>query len=135
MALFWVVPVATAVLILSKRWQRKNNKNIYDKKRIVSEQIQEGLDTIQEIKSYSNEDKYIDELNNKLDDYETNLTRGELMTGVLVNSAQSILKLGLASVIIFGAYLLTTGGVDLFKYFIFLIVGSRIYEPVGRSIQ
>jgi ATP-binding cassette subfamily B protein len=132
LALFWVVPVATAVVLLSKTWQRKNHQRIYDKKRNVSEHIQEGLDTIQEIKSYSNEERYLDELSVKLADYEDHLTRGELMTGVLVNSALSILKLGLASVIIFGGHLLATGGADLFTYLMFLMVGSRVYEPVGE---
>jgi ATP-binding cassette subfamily B protein IrtB len=131
LALFWVVPAAAAVILLSKKRQRKNNKLIYDKKRNVSEQIQEGLDTIQEIKSYSNEKKYLDELNEKLGDYEKNLTRGELMTGVLVHGAQSLLKLGMASVIIIGARLLSTGNIDLFTYFMFLIIASRIYEPIS----
>jgi ATP-binding cassette subfamily B protein IrtB len=131
LALFWVVPAAAAVILLSKKRQRKNNKLIYDKKRNVSEQIQEGLDTIQEIKSYSNENKYLDELNEKLGDYEKNLTRGELMTGVLVHGAQSLLKLGMASVIIIGARLLSTGNIDLFTYFMFLIIASRIYEPIS----
>ncbi|MCG8570792.1 MAG: ABC transporter ATP-binding protein/permease [Spirochaetes bacterium] len=132
LALFWVVPVAAFIVIISKKWQIKNNKYIYDKKRNVTEKIQEGLETIQEIKSYNNENKYLDELNDKLDDYERNLTRGELMTGVLVNSAQSVLKLGLASVIITGAYLLARGSVDLFTYLMFLIIGSRIYEPINE---
>ncbi|WP_321430878.1 ABC transporter ATP-binding protein [uncultured Methanolobus sp.] len=132
LALFWVVPVAAAVVILSKKMQQKNNKIVYDKKRNVTEQIQQGLETIQEIKAYSNEDKYLEELDAKLDDYEKNLTQGELFTGVLVNSAQSILKLGLVSVIIVGANLLVTGGVDLFTYLIFLMVASRIYEPVNE---
>jgi ATP-binding cassette subfamily B protein len=132
LALFWVVPAAAAVILLSKKWQRKNNKLIYDNKRNVSEHIQEGLDTIQEIKSYSNEKKYLDELDEKLDDYEKILTRGELITGVLVNGAQGLLKLGLASVIIVGARLLSTGSLDLFTYFMFLIVASRIYGPVNE---
>jgi ATP-binding cassette subfamily B protein len=132
LALFWVVPVAGTIVILSKKMQQKNNKIVYDKKRNVTEQIQQGLETIQEIKAYSNEDKYLEELDAKLDDYEKNLIRGELFTGVLVNSAQSILKLGLVSVIIVGANLLATGGVDLFTYLIFLIVASRIYEPVSE---
>ena len=96
----------------------------------MSEQIQEGLDTIQEIKAYNNEQKYLDQLGAKLDTYESVLTRGELITGVLVNSSQSILKLGLASVIIIGARLLAAGTVDLFAYLIFLVVGSRIYDPI-----
>jgi ATP-binding cassette subfamily B protein len=45
-ALFWVVPVAFGVILLSKRKQKKNHKMIYDEKRKVSEEIQEGLDTI-----------------------------------------------------------------------------------------
>lgn len=132
LALFWVVPIAAMVILLSKKYQRKNNQIIYDKKRNVSEEIQEGLDTIQEIKSYNNEVKYLDVLNEKLNDYEKNLVRGELMTGVLVNCAQSILKLGLASVIIIGARLLSAGSVDLFTYLIFLIIASHIYEPVNE---
>ena len=132
LALFWVVPVATAVLLLSKRWQRKNHKRIYDRKRDVSEQIQEGLETIQEIKAYNNEGRYLDQLNTKLDVYESVLTRGELITGVLVNSSQSILKLGLASVIIIGARLLSAGTVDLFTYLVFLVVGSRVYDPINE---
>lgn len=132
LALFWVVPVAAAVILLSKKRQRTDHKIIYDKKRTVSEQIQQGLENIQEIKAYNNEDKYLAELNEKLDDYEKHLTRIELVTGVLLNSAQSILKLGLASVIIVGADLLATGNVDLFTYLIFLVIGSRIYEPVNE---
>jgi len=132
LALFWVVPAAMAVVILSKKLQRKSHKLIYDKKRKVSDCIQEGLETIQEIKSYNHEDKYLDDLNQTLDDYEENLTRGELMAGVMVNGAQGLLKLGLASVIIAGARLLSTGSVDLFTYFMFLIVASRIYSPIDE---
>jgi ATP-binding cassette subfamily B protein len=132
LALFWVVPVAAAVIILSKKRQRTDHKIIYDKKRNVTEQIQQGLENIQEIKAYNNEDKYLGELNEKLDDYEKHLTRIELITGVLLNSAQSILKLGLASVIIVGADLLATGNVDLFTFLVFLVIGSRIYEPVNE---
>ena len=132
LALFWVVPVAAAIVFISKRSQLKNNKTVYDKKRTVSEQIQEGLDNIQEIKAYNNEDKYMDGLNQKLDNYESNLTRVELMTGVMVNSSQSILKLGLASVIIIGASLLSADTVDLFTYLMFLVIASRIYDPINE---
>ena len=131
LALFWVVPVAAALVFLSKKRQEKNNKLIYDKKRHVSEQIQEGLCAIQEIKSCANERQYLDELEQKLDDYEKHLTRGELLTGVLVNSAQSVLKLGMATTIIMGARLSAAGRIDLFTFLVFLIIASRIYEPVN----
>jgi ATP-binding cassette subfamily B protein len=98
----------------------------------VSEHIQEGLDIIQEIKSYGNEEKYSAKLKEHLNNYERELTKGELVTGVLVNSAQSFLKLGLASVIIVGAKLLATGETNLFTYLIFLLVASRIYDPINE---
>ncbi|MCG8550622.1 MAG: ABC transporter ATP-binding protein/permease, partial [Desulfobacterales bacterium] len=131
LALFWVVPAAALMILLSKKSQRKGHKVIYHTKRGVSEYIQEGLETIQEIKSYNHEKEYLEELNQKLDDYEKSLIRGELMAGVMVNGAQGLLKLGLASVIIIGARLLSAGSVDLFTYLIFLIVGSRIYDPIN----
>lgn len=135
LALFWVVPFALAIVLFSKKKISKEFKVHYQDKRAVTEQIQEGLETIQEIKSYNREDNYLQKLDEKIDAYEKIQTKGELMTGVLVNSAQSFLKLGLASVIIVGANLLTAGTIDLFTYLIFLVVGSRIYAPIDEVMN
>lgn len=135
LALFWVVPIALAVILLAKRNMRKGNESNYLNKRAVSEQIQEGLETIQEIKSYNREDDYLDKLDEKIGTYEKVLTRNELTTGIFVNGSQSILKLGLASVIIVGAHLLATGMLDLFTYLIFMVIGSRIYAPIHEVLN
>lgn len=130
LALFWVVPIALVIVLLAKRKIYKNFKINYHDKRAVTEHIQEGLDTIQEIKSYNQEEGYLTNLDAKLKQYEKTQTRGELLTGIFLNGAQSILKLGMASVIIAGAGLLAVGTIDIFTYLIFLIVGSRIYSPI-----
>lgn len=135
LALFWVVPVALAVILLAKRSMLKSNESNYLNKRAVSEQIQEGLDTVQEIKSYNQEEDYLGKLDERIDTYEKVLTRNELMLGILVNGSQSILKLGLASVIIVGAGLLATGRVDFFTYLIFMVIGSRIYAPINEVMN
>ena len=135
LALFWVVPIAFAVILLAKREMRKGNESLYLNKRHVSEHIQEGLETIQEIKSYNREEDYLEELDKKITVYENVLTRNELLMGVLVNGAQSFLKLGLASVIIVGAHLLSTGVLDFFAYLIFMVIGSRIYAPVNEVMN
>lgn len=132
LALFWVVPLAFAILFISKKKMRKDFRDSYLHKRNVSEHIQEGLEAVQEIKSYNKEEDYLRNLNEKINKYEQTQTEGELMTGVLVNGAQSLLKLGLASVIIVGAKLLATGDVDLFAYLIFMVIGSRVYGPVSE---
>ena len=132
LALFWVVPLAFAILFISKKKMRKDFRDSYLHKRNVSEHIQEGLEAVQEIKSYNKEEDYLRNLNEKINKYEQTQTEGELMTGVLVNGAQSLLKLGLSSVIIIGAKLLVTGDVDLFTYLIFMVIGSRVYAPVSE---
>lgn len=132
LALFWVVPFAAAVIAFSKKRQHKEFVSGYQIKRQVSEEIQEGLETIQEIKSYNQEAKYLDDLNQIIDSYERQLIRGELLVGGLVNTAQSFLKLGLASVIIVGANLITTGSIDNLTFLVFLMVASRIYAPINE---
>ena len=135
LSLFWVVQLAMAILLFSKKAILKSNETNYLKKRAVTEHIQEGLDTIQEIKSYNQECDYLKKLDVRIDTYEKMLTRNELTLGILVNGSQSILKLGLASVIIVGANMLANGSVDLFTYLIFMVIGSRIYNPLNEVMN
>lgn len=134
-ALFWVVPVAMGILLLSNRSMRRSNTVNYKNKRAVTEVIQEGLDTIQEIKSYGQERRYTAKLDLAVDYYERVMTRGELMLGVLVNGSQSILKLGLATVVIAGAGLVAAGTVDVFTFLVFLVIGSRVYSPINEVLN
>lgn len=134
-ALFWVVPLAAAILLFSKKEIQKSNESNYLNKRMVTEHIQEGLDTIQEIKSYNQERDYLEKLDASIDTYEKVLSRNELVLGILVNGSQSVLKLGLASVIIVGANLLASGTIDLFTYLIFMVIGSRVYAPISEVMN
>jgi len=135
LALFWPVPVAIAILLVSKRKMSLGNRRNYLNKRAASEVIQEGLDTVQEMKACCREAEYIGSLNKTLDRYERELIKGEALTGVFVNGAQSFLRLGLASVIITGALLQHAGGCTLFTYLIFLIIGARVYAPVNEVLN
>ena len=74
-------------------------------------------------------------LDEKIDKYEHQLTRSELLMGIAVNGSQSILKLGLASVIIVGASLVASGQTELFTYLIFMVIGSRIYAPINEVLN
>jgi ATP-binding cassette subfamily B protein len=130
LAMFWVVPLATAVIFISKKKTMRIHRGLYQTKRDVSEQIQEGLDCVREIKSCNREADYLEQLNAKIDLYEQGQTRDELFIGVLTNVSQSVLKLGMASVIIVGASLLSRGAMELFTYLIFILVASRIYAPI-----
>ena len=135
LSLAWVVPVAFGVLAVAKGQMKRSNQTNYANKRKVSEHIQEGLDLMQEIKAYSMEKAYTDELDRKADAYEKAMTRGELLLGMTVNGAQSLLKLGLPSVISAGAWMLATGRTDVMIYLMFLVIGSRIYAPLNEVLN
>ena len=123
------------MVLLSKKTMSRRNKENYLKKRAVSEKIQEGLENIQEIKACNREREYLQGLYAKIDTYERDQTRGELLLGVLVNGAQSVLKLGLASVIIVGAAMISQENLDLFTWLVILTLGSRIYSPIDEVLN
>jgi len=130
LALFWVVPFSAAILFFAKKRIDKGNQSVYQSKRDMSEKINEGLDTVQEIKSYNQEEVYVEELDTQIDNYEKQLVSGELFAGMMINSAQGFLKLGLAGVIIVGAGMVAAGTTSLFVYFIFLMISASIYNPI-----
>lgn len=132
LALFWVVPFASLVILVSKKIQNREFLAGYQIKREVTEHIQEGLENIGEIQSYQQEAAYLKTVHETIDRYEKQLIKGELFVGGLVNTSQSLLKLGLVSVIIVGVNLLIAQRIDLFTYLVFLLVASRIYAPMGE---
>ena len=135
LAVFWVVPVALLVFYLSRKFQNRLHTKIYHLKRDISDNIQEGLDSVHEIKSYNREDDYSSTLNAKLDNYEKFLINNELLLGALINFTHVLLKLGLPSVILAGAYLLATGSVSIFAYLVFLVVTARVYNPIMEVLE
>ena len=128
--LFWVVPLALAILLLSKHRLDILFDRHYHVKRGVTEQIQEGLECVQEIKSYNGEAAYCRSFDHRLHLYEKGLIRGELVVGVLLNLSIMLLKLGLPTVILLGAWLLQRGDISVFVYMAFLIVSAMVYNPV-----
>jgi ATP-binding cassette subfamily B protein len=130
LAVFWVVPVALLVFSLSRKFQKKSHHKLYLKKREISDHIQEDLDAIYEIKSYNRENEFRNHLNSKLDSYEKTMIDGELIIGSLINVSYAILKLGLPTVILYGAWLLSTGSVSIFAYLVFLVITARVYNPI-----
>lgn len=129
LAMFWVVPVGFLVFYLSRKIMSRDHATVYKQKRVITDQIQDGMDMVQEIKSYNKETDYLQELNADLDTYEKQLIKGELIGGALLNLSHFMLKLGFPSVIFAGAFLLAGGTINLFTYLVFLVIVGRIYDP------
>ena len=129
-ALFWVVPAAALLIALSKKIQDHWFVNSYNMRRVVIEDIQEGLENVQEIRSYSGEAAYLSNFDKDCINYEKTQMDSDIKVGVFLNSAQGILKMGLATVLITGARLWTKGEIDLFTYLMFIVCAATIYNPV-----
>jgi ATP-binding cassette subfamily B protein IrtB len=135
LAVFWVVPVAALIFLLSRKLQNRMRVKLYNLKRDISDSIQEGLDSVYEIKSYNRENDFSGRLDSKLDNYEKYLIKAELLMGACINVSYVVLKLGLPSVILAGAYLLSTGSVSIFEYIVFLVITARIYNPIMDALN
>lgn len=130
LSLFWVVPFAIMVLLLARHRLSAVFTQLYQVKRGVTEQIQEGLECIQEIKSYNGDTKYNTTFDTRLKEYEHELFKHEWIAGAFVNLSAVLLKLGMPTVILIGAWLTQIGSVQPFAYIAFLIVSAMVYNPI-----
>lgn len=130
LSLFWVVPLAASIMLLSRHKIKYGLAKVHTAKLHVSRCIQEGVEEIQEIKAYNGEGAYMEELNHRLEAYERGLLREELVAGGSVVSSHAVLRLGLATVVVVGAWLYGQGAVSLFTYVVFLLLGASVYQPI-----
>ena len=99
----------------------------------VSDGIQEALENVREIRAANQEERYLTGLYEKIDQHEKVTIRGELTTGLFVNAASVIMRLGVATTILTGASLILSGQID-FMLFLFLLVITRVYAPFDQSL-
>lgn len=134
-AALWVLPVSFAIVICSEKVQDKLNKKQMDYKMACADGIQEGLESIRDLQAYNYQDDYMNGLDTKIHAVEKHAIVTELGMALFVGSAQMILKLGIATVALTGGYLLARGKIDIITFFMFLMVVSRIYDPMQVSLQ
>ena len=135
LAVLWVVPAAVLLTAGSKKIQDSfGTKNILNK-RAVADCIQEGLETIRDIKACSRQKAYMEKLEEKLAAMEKGSIHSELATGVFVCSAQAFLRLGLATTILTGGALLAAGELSFLYFLGFLFAAARLYDPLGLVLQ
>lgn len=134
LAALWVLPVSFLVG-LSQKVQRKLNQKSMDAKMACADGIQECIETVRDLKANNAEERYLEGLDQKIKAVEKRAILTELGTAVFVVSAQMILKLGIATVALVGGVLLTGGSLDILTFFLFLLVVSRLYDPLQSALQ
>lgn len=130
-ALLWVVPVSLLLVWLSRRLEKRYVEKSLVTRRAATDAMQEVLECVPEIKACNQKERYIAELNRKLDEAEKDSIRGELVTGSVVTAAQSFLKLGIATTVLTGVLLMASGELALVPFLLFLVAATRFYDPIG----
>ena len=135
LASVWVLPVAFLIVVFSSKVQNYFNRKQRKAGVELEEGVQECIETLRDLKSNNAEYKYIKKLNVKIKNVETQKIKSEIATAVFVVSASFILKLGIATVALAGSILLVNGEITVAEMFLFLIVASRLYEPLEGALQ
>ena len=135
LAALWVLPVSFLIVGCSGSVQKNLNKKQMDLKMASAHGIQEGLESMRDLRAYHTQDDYMKGLDAKIKAGEKHAIVTELGTAVFVGSAQMILKLGIGTVALVGGSLLIKGQLDVLTFFMFLLVVSRIYDPMQVSLQ
>ncbi len=134
LAAIWVVPIAISIVLFSDKVQNRYNRRNMESKVDLADHIQEGLETFQDIRANDAEQKYLDDLYPRIDLVEKRAIQAELGVAYFVLSGQMILKVGIATVALTGAYLLSAGTLDVVSFFMFLLVASRLYDPMSGAL-
>lgn len=135
LAAVWCVPVSFLLVVLAKR--KLSNAGFKDRQKqlVRTEKIQETLETIRDLKANHYTQQYLNEVDQVIDDCEKSQIKTELTNALFVVSSQLILKLGIVTVVIYGVTSLINQTIDLKVFMLFLIVASRLYDPLSGTLQ
>ena len=135
LAAMWVLPVSLAIVAFSGKVQNYFTRKQTQAKLAVADGIQEALETMRDLKSNNAEGKYLDALDKKIDKLEGRMIKSELGAAMFVIPASMILKLGMGTVALVGGILLAESTLTVLSFFMFLLVASRLYDPLASSLQ
>ena len=135
LAALWVIPVSAAIVLCSYRVQDRVQSRTMAVKMTCADGIQEFIESIRDLKASNAEQGYLGGLSRKIRAVEKQTIAAELTNAVFVTSAGTVLKLGIASVALTGSVLLLSGRIDVLTLFLFLLVASRLYDPMQGALQ
>lgn len=135
LAALWVIPVSVLIVILSYKVQDKVLVKLMTAKMSCADGIQEYIETVLDLKANNAEGNYLSGLKNKIKGVEKSNIKAELTTAVFVTGAGMVLKLGIATVALVGSALLVNGTLGVLTFFMFLLVASRLYDPMQAALQ
>ena len=135
LASLWVLPVSFGIILASAGIMRVRQEKVTEVSIACSDGIQECLETLRDLKANNAEDGYLKGLDKKIKDVEKYTVIGELTNAVFHTCGRMVLKLGIATTVLAGGALLADGKITLLTFFAFMILVSRIYDPLIAALD
>lgn len=133
-AMFIALPLAILILWLSTFVQNKLSAAQIQAKIEAGNRLEEYLLGIRVMKAYNLlGDKFI-RLRNAFAELRKAAMRTEAIIGPFVLIAITVVRSGLTLMIVCGTYLLLNGELSILTFVMFLIVGSRVFEPLTSAL-
>lgn len=133
-AALWVFPITISIVLFSRKIQNFFTKKKKNADLECNDGIQECIETLKELKSMNAEKKYMKKLYEKIENVEQKALFAELGTAVFIIGCNLLLRLGIATTALVGSRLLLKNQIDVMTFFMFLIIVSRIYEPMSVTL-
>lgn len=135
LAAVWVLPVAFFVVFGARPISHRLNENAMKYKLECQNGIQEGLETVRDLKSYNATNTYMEGLNKKIQAVEKHAVVSEAINAMFVCLSQLILKVGIGTTTLVGGILFAKGEIDALTFFMYLLVVSRMYDPFQVALE
>lgn len=135
LASLWVLPVSFGIILATAGIMRIRQEKVNEVSIACSDGIQECLETLRDLKANNAEDGYLKGLDRKIKDVEKYTVIGELTNAVFHTCGRMVLKLGIATTVLAGGALLADGKITLLTFFAFMILVSRVYDPLIAALD
>ena len=133
-AMFIALPLAILVLTGSTRIQYSLSRKQIEAKVNAGSRLEEYLQGIRVIKAYNLLGGKFERLRKAFADLRRASMRLEALMGPFILLSITLVRAGLTLMILCGAYLLIGGELTLLTFVMFLIVGSRVFDPLTSAL-
>lgn len=128
------LPLAVAVLLLSNIAQRKLSVRQIEAKINAGNRLEEYLQGIRVMKAYNLLGGKFERLKMAYSDLRRACIRQEALLGPFILFSVTLIRAGLTFMILCGTYLLIGGELSLLTFVMFLVVGSRVFDPLTSAL-
>jgi ATP-binding cassette, subfamily B, bacterial IrtB/YbtQ len=134
-AMFIALPVAVGILWLNTKTNKRMADRQMKSKLDAGNRLQEYLLGIRVMKAYNMVGEKFERLESSFRKQMKESIRFEALSGPIMLLTITLIRAGLTLMVLTGAYLLVGGSLDLITFVMFLVIGSRVYDPLTSALM